>query len=185
MLTLFGPPGVGKSTLGDLLEREAGFVHLALGRMLRNGTLVSAAGLEPKMVRRSLATGQTITGPALFSWLDREIEASRNPVVVDGYPREPAAIEPFNALVRRLYPRRPTLAVELVCEEGELRRRLGLRGRVDDSAPMVTDRLKGYRLKQLPLLSLLDERVTKIRLDAKLEPSSLLTRVVKLVRPNP
>ena len=80
LVSLFGRPGAGTTSIGDALDERHGFSHLALGRMLRDPNILAEIGIDPLAWGRAVASGHTIDDDRLYSWLDRRIE-SANPSV--------------------------------------------------------------------------------------------------------
>jgi adenylate kinase family enzyme len=102
LVTLFGKPGAGKTTLGDFLAQHDGFQHLALSRLLQSPKFLAEVGIDSRDMHKAIAAGVTISTSGLFDWLDNTITTATRPIVVDGYPREPIALERFNLLAAKL-----------------------------------------------------------------------------------
>lgn len=146
-----------------LAERHR-FVHLPLGRMLKNPAIVKEIGIDSDAMANAIATGRTIRDPALFPWLDDQIR-SLPLVVVDGYPRGAGSLEPYTDLLSSLPSDREVIALYLVCEPAHTRPRLARRARADDD-----DRLKArdeeFETVQIPLFDSLPPRVRRVSVDA-------------------
>ena len=147
-----------------MLAEQHGFVHLPLGKLLKDPAIVDEIGIDPDAMACAIATGRTIRDPALFPWLDDKIHALPQ-VVVDGYPRGTGSLEPYTNLVSSLPPDRQAIALYLVCEPVHTRPRLTRRARADDD-----DRLKArdeeFETVQIPLFENLPPRVRQLRVDA-------------------
>lgn len=178
LVTLFGRPGAGKTTLGDRLE-EAGFLHLALGRMLKDPQTLCEMGIDPMDMARAVAAGRTIHHQGMYDWIDARIASSTTPVVVDGYPRVPAAVPHFARLVESLPSETAVVALILACPELEARRRVVERGRPDDRLVKLDDRYDEFETRQLPLLGMLPERVHVLTVDAGTTPDCTSAAVSK------
>jgi adenylate kinase family enzyme len=166
LITLFGPPAAGKSTVGDRLHRERGFQHLALGRMIRTGELSSIVGLDQAQMDARVAAGKPVSDPALFIWLNSLIGGSERRFVVDGYPREPDALAPFNDLVKTLPRTRRAIALHLTAPFEVAAARIVSRGRGDDTAKLAKNRYLEYVNVQVPLLARLHPRVVVHEIEA-------------------
>lgn len=164
LVSLFGRPGAGKTTIGDALASRHGFVHLPMGKLLKDANVVREIGIDAEAVARAIATGRTINDPALYPWLDAQIRANAQ-VVVDGYPRGTTSLAPFCELAANLPPDRRIVALHLDCPPAETQVRLNLRARSDDD-----DRLRArddeYERVQVPLLDQLTGRIEIVRIDA-------------------
>ncbi|GJD51122.1 Adenylate kinase [Methylobacterium crusticola] len=181
LITLFGPPGVGKTTVGDWLASEYGFRHYALGRLLRDPVAAARIGLDLDTIDAAIRSGRTIRSPALWRWLNTVLPSSSVPVVVDGYPREPGALGPFNELVRALPAGNRVVALHLTCSPQISAQRMIARGRSDDRPAMPARRLSQYDSVQLPLLSQLGERVKVIEVDGEVDRTVVARKVAALL----
>lgn len=181
LITLFGPPGVGKTTVGDWLASEYGFRHYALGRLLRDPVAAARIGLDPDTIDAAIRSGRTIRSPALWRWLNTVLPMSGVSAVVDGYPREPGALGPFNELVRGLPADDRVVALHLVCSPQTSAERMMARGRSDDRPAMPARRLSQYDAVQLPLLSQLAERVEVIEVDGEADKTEVARDVAALL----
>lgn len=132
-IILFGRPGAGKSTIGGLLAERRGFVHLPLGKMLKDPAVLAEIGIDPDEMRAAIASGRTATSGRLYPWLDERIRATPD-VVVGGCPR---AERPATTGVSGEWVRQRRKAIDAS----------GLRG-----ASSLIDHL---RLSSLPLLAVL------------------------------
>lgn len=181
LISLFGRAGAGKTTIGDALAAEFGFHHLPLGRMLREPDILWEIGINPDEMARAVATGRTIDADVLYPWLDIQIAASLIPVVVDGYPRIPAALPHFNALAQRLCTEGAVLALHLTCAPAIAAERVQTRGRDDDKTVDLTRRNQEFDRIQRPLLDRLDPNVSVIEIDASCHKDEVLSRVRKML----
>lgn len=149
LVTLFGRPGSGKTTLGDALAADHGFQHLPLGRMLKKAEILAEIGIDPAAMERAVVTGRTIDADLLYPWLDRQIISSRSPVVVDGYPRVASAVPHFNALAMRLAEDGAVVALHLDCPVHISEERVIARGRDDDRVVALSRRNDEFEQVQL------------------------------------
>jgi adenylate kinase family enzyme len=175
LITLFGRPGAGKTTLGDELATRLGFTHMALGAMLRDEYVLREIGIEPEEMEHARTTGRTVTNPRLYPWLDARIRETGR-VVVDGYPRARNSITSFDRLVRSLPTSRPVHAIVLNCPLEVSHPRLQARGRDDDDT-RIPLRDNEFETVQRPLLDLLPDRVLRWDLDACQSASELFADV--------
>jgi adenylate kinase len=179
LVTLFGPPGSGKSAVGDFLHREQAFLHLPIGRLLKTRSFIDEIGINADEMNNIIATGKTVSSRPLFDWLDSTILKGQNGVVVDGYPREPSALPRFCALVEHIHPRRVIIALHLECSLEFSTQRVLTRGRSDDTPELAATRYEEYETKQRPLLGRLPNCVRLETLDAS--SPDLLQKVARII----
>jgi adenylate kinase len=136
---MLAPPGGGKGTQGIRLARELGVKHISSGDVLREEVAnETPLGHEVKahMAAGRLAPDELVT---------RAILPALEPLdgyILDGYPRTRAQAEglDFDAVV---YLRVP---------DDEVERRLLARGREDDTAEVIKERLREYDEDTEPLI---------------------------------
>lgn len=161
------------------MAAEFGFRHLPLGRMLKEPEVLREIGINPDKMARAVATGRTIDADVLYPWLNIRIAESAMPVVVDGYPRIPAALPHFNALARRLCKEGAVLALHLTCAPAVAAERVETRGRDDDKLVDLVRRNDEFDRVQRPLLARLDPDVSVVEIDASSDKDEVLDRARK------
>lgn len=155
MIIFFGPAGAGKSVQGQILAARHGWRWLSTGQLLRD---TRDSGLIEQMQKGDLVSEEQINkimGQALkrASGIDR--------VILDGFPRR---IEQAHWLVDSLpdHERPINLAIVLEVPRSELKQRLAVRGRIDDTPETIEERLAIYRREIYPILSYLTEEKIRI-----------------------
>lgn len=166
LITLFGRPGAGKTTVGDRLAGDLGFAHLPLGRMLKDPKVCQQIGIDFEDFQYALKTGRTIDAEVLYHWLDKQIRVSTVATVVDGYPRVASALPHFNLLARSLGVWGSVVALHLDCSPQVGESRVLARGREDDRQLAYGRRNDEFESVQRPLLDQLDPCVRRVRIDA-------------------
>lgn len=145
MIILFGPAGAGKSVQGQILAARQGWRWLSAGQLLRDtrDLEVLQAQREGKLVVSDKIN--QIMGDAL----NRAVGV--NKLILDGYPRQ---IDQAHWLVenRAMHGRSIDLVIVLEVPRAELMKRLELRGRIDDTADSIDERLNIYRQEIYPIL---------------------------------
>jgi adenylate kinase len=150
-VVLLGPPGAGKGTQAEKLAEKLGIPHLSTGDLFRsnieNGTKL---GLEAK---RYLDAGDLVPSELTNQLVDDRLSESdaANGFILDGYPR---SLEQAKALHDMLARRGTDIdaVVEFRVSEDVLQERLKGRGRADDTAEIIHNRMKVYRDETAPLL---------------------------------
>ena len=165
LVTLFGKPGAGKTTLGDFLAQHDGFQHLALSRLLESRHFLAKVEMILVTCTRPLRQERPSTS-GLFDWLDNTITTATRPIVVDGYPREPIALERFNLLAAKLSVMgRPVTALRLICSRVLAMERILARGRPNETTDLVAARIDNYIQIQKPLFYQLNDSIRKVETD--------------------
>ncbi len=148
---LLGPPGAGKGTQAIKLAEKLGVPQISTGDLFRSNI---AEGTE--LGRQ--AKGYVDAGDLVPAELTNALVADRidqpdaaDGFILDGYPR---SVEQAQALHDMLVQRNTKLdaVLELRVSEDELLDRLKERGRADDTAEVIHNRMVVYREETAPLL---------------------------------
>jgi adenylate kinase len=182
-IILFGAPGAGKGTQGELLAKRFDLVRLSTGDLLRDALRRGTPlGLEAK---RFMDAGELVPDSVILG-LVREVmaaESARGGFIFDGFPRTQAQAESLDATLDEMGTPLAMVIVLDVDDEtivARLSRRLacprcgavynldtdkpktagvcdvcvtGLVQRSDDEASTVRRRLEVYRAQTAPLLA--------------------------------
>jgi adenylate kinase len=150
LVPVLGAPGAGKGTQCAALARDPRFVHLSMGEILR----AEIAGSSPlgRQVRAHVRAGdlvpdQLAVDVALAHIVGVTASAPRW-VLLDGFPRTVAQAEALDAL----RPDAVWCCVHLSVPRDQLIRRLATRGRHDDTASAIRQRLAVYRHETRPMI---------------------------------
>ena len=148
-LVFFGPPGAGKGTQADRFAARHRIPKISTGDMLRkaiqDGTRVGA------LVRDTLQRGALVGDDVIISLVAERLERpdTANGFVLDGFPRTLPQAAALDAL---LADRGGLRVVALVVHADEVVRRLAARGREDDDAFVIKERLAVYSCETEPVL---------------------------------
>lgn len=155
---IFGVPGAGKGTQGEILTRVPGFFHLSSGVIFRKLDPKSEEGriVRDYSIRGELAPDD-LTIRIFLNWLESQRAAERfrpreHLLLLDGLPRNVAQCK----LIEKYVDVKQVL--HFVCHDEELmikriRRRAVLENRPDDASESVTrKRFEVYRRETAPVL---------------------------------
>jgi len=145
MIIFFGPAGSGKSVQGQLLAARNGWRWLSAGQLLRDTR-------DPEVLK-SQQQGTLVSNDRINQVIGDALVRAKdiNKVVLDGFPRR---VEQARWLVESAsdHGRLINLALVLEVPRAELMKRIGLRGRVDDTPESIDERLNIYRQEIYPML---------------------------------
>ncbi len=156
---IFGVPGAGKGTQGEILTRIPGFFHLSSGVIFRK---LDPNTEEGKVVREYSARGELVpddlTIRIWYSWLEAQRAADRfrpqeHLLLLDGIPRN---IHQCQMLEQHIDVK---VIVHLVCQDesamvDRIRRRAILENRPDDACEsVIRRRFEVYREQTEPVLN--------------------------------
>ncbi len=155
MIIFFGPAGAGKSVQGQILAARHGWRWLSAGQLLRDTR-------DPKILEEMRSGGLVGVDRINQIMLD-SIKRSKDikHVILDGFPRQ---LEQAEWLVASQpeHERSINLAIVLEVPRSEIKRRLQLRGRADDTPEAIEERLAIYRQEIYPILNYLTEAKVRI-----------------------
>ncbi|KAJ5072612.1 adenylate kinase 1 isoform b [Anaeramoeba ignava] len=152
---VLGPPGAGKGTQSDLLEKEFGFVHVSAGELLRNE--VEKKTEESEKINQLMKDGQLIPKEITTRLLRQNIlenitEEKITTFLVDGFPRKIDQGEYFESTIK---PCEFVLFLDSPNIEDLIKRiqeRAKLSKRVDDNVDSFRKRIEGYKKDCLPVI---------------------------------
>lgn len=148
---LLGPPGAGKGTQAIRLAEKLGVPQISTGDLFRSNI---AEGTDlGRQAKQYLDAGDLVPAEltnALVADRIDQADAAQG-FILDGYPR---SVEQARALHDMLEARSTRLdaVLELRVSETELLKRLSERGRADDTAEVIHNRMIVYREETAPLL---------------------------------
>jgi len=148
-LVFFGPPGAGKGTQADRFAERHGIPKISTGDMLRKA--VAEGTRVGVLVRETLQAGALVGDDLIISLVAERLEEpdTMNGFVLDGFPR---TIPQAAALDAMLADRGGVRVIALVVHADEVIRRLATRGREDDDAYVIKERLAVYSRETEPVL---------------------------------
>ena len=176
---IFGAPGAGKGTQGEILTRIPGFFHLSTGVIFRKlDPLMEEARLISEYCKRGELVPDELTISIFRNWLEGRRAADKfrpkeHLLLLDGIPRTVNQCQ----LLERYIDVKQVLYFECVDLEvmvDRIRRRAVLEGRPDDASESVTrKRLETFERETTPVLNYYDQSIIK-RIDSSGLPSEVL-----------
>jgi adenylate kinase len=187
-ILLFGSPGVGKGTQGQILGSVPGFFHLATGDMFRSLDKESEIGMEfTRYSSQGLLVPDSLTvrlwRQHVEQLIRRELyDPSKDVLLLDGIPRSEPQAEAMRDHID------PFMVIHLVCENldemvGRMKKRASEQGRPDDAnESVIRKRFEVFEEQTAPVLACYDESIVA-NIDALGTPAEVLQRVLKAVVP--
>jgi adenylate kinase len=177
---LLAPPGAGKGTQGERLAARFGVRHIAAGDLLRAEARIG--GRLGREIADYQARGDLVPDQIVIDVLTPAVveAAARGGYILDGFPRSlPQAIAAAEIGVRLDVTLHA--AVYLHAPETVLTRRLLARasqeGRADDTADVISHRLRVFAETTGPLVAYYRERGILVAVDADQPPEAVTAEI--------
>jgi len=185
---LFGAPGAGKGTQGQILGRIPGFYHLSCGEVFRTIDINSELGRE---FRKYSSRGELVPDEITVRMWKENIHAQTvlslykpnvDLLILDGIPRNVRQAELMEEHIRVLE------VVHLVCRDKDkmverLQRRALKENRADDAKEeVIRRRWEVYEQETRPVLDYYPDEIIR-EVDAMGSPASVLQQVLTVLVP--
>ncbi len=96
-MVFLGPPGAGKGTVGERLEKDMGFKRLSTGDMLRNHVkMATELGLKAKAY---MDKGELVPDDVILDMVAEEMKPKEK-LILDGFPRTLAQAQALDHLLK-------------------------------------------------------------------------------------
>ncbi len=147
-IVLFGPPGAGKGTQAELLEKKYGFLHLSTGDAIRQ-QIAEKTPLGLK-VESQMASGGLVEDDLVCQIVASYVTSHTKGtgVIFDGFPRTTAQAERFDIILKENGQKVSSMIALKIPDEEIFRRiieRAKVSGRADDQDPaIIKNRLDTY-----------------------------------------
>ena len=187
-ILLFGPPGVGKGTQGQMLGSIPGFFHLATGDMFRSLDKESEIGMEfTRYSSQGLLVPDFLTVRLWRQHVDQLIARELyNPtsdvLLLDGIPRSVPQAKSMMDYIQ------PLMIIHLVCEDLDemvkrMQKRATEQGRPDDAdESVIRKRFEVYSAQTAPVLACYDSELVS-DIDALGTQAEVLLRILSNLVP--
>ncbi len=184
-VALFGPPGAGKGTQSEFLVKKYNLFYISTGDLLRKEiTSGSAIGEEVKNI---IASGGLVSDEIIVQIIEKTItdNPGSNGFLFDGFPRTYVQAYILEGLMLKLNTSLNCLINLELPEEIAIQRLLN-RGksssRSDDNETVITNRLKEYKEKTLPVLNFYKERGILYNIDGSKPIEEVQKDIAKIIQ---
>lgn len=202
-LIIMGPPGSGKGTVSERLEKDYGLAHVSPGELLREE--VNKGTTIGKEIKKYIEAGKLVPDKFVVEMVKLEVK-DKDKYILDGFPRSLDQAEAMEELkidgviyldvseeevIKRFAERR-------VCEQGTHGyhlhylppRKKGicdvdgtkLVQRKDDTPPVIKQRFKVFHEQTEAVRKYFEKKKLLVRVDASQEPEKVYKKVYNLVR---
>lgn len=155
MIVFFGQPGAGKTTQGKMLAASQDWRWIAAGQLLRES--------DDPQIEAILKEGKLVSSDIIIELIHKAIEESSDckDIIIDGFARN---VKQAEWLIDQApsFDRAVDLVLVIDISKDELVKRLGGRGRSDDTAEAIEQRLNIYKQETYPVLEYFEKRGIKV-----------------------
>ena len=207
-LIIFGPPGVGKGTLSDMLANKCKIPHISTGDIFRN-EIKSGNSELIQYVEKGLLVPDSVVNKIVEKGLKQE--NCKNGFILDGYPRTIDQAEFLENVLWKI-KKKIDLILNLVASEDEIIKRLSARRncskcgavynlvtmkpkkkdicnncgstlaqRKDDEPETVRKRIQVYNNETAPLVEHFKKKTMIVDIDASKKPKEVFNNVIGVV----
>jgi len=208
-LVFLGPPGAGKGTQAERLEREFGVVKVSTGDILREA--VAKGTTLGEIAKMYMDRGELVPDDIIISLVREKILETKE-FVLDGFPRTVAQAEGLDRLLTTL-GKDLTAVIYFEVPDEEVKRRLmarricpkckkvynlitdppkvdelcdvcgtKLERRSDDNEETIENRLKVYYSQTMPLLNYYESRGILKKINGVGSPDQVYADLLKLLK---
>lgn len=173
MILLMGPAGAGKSMQGHKLADEYGYAYISTGEVFR--LLITGHR------RTEMLEGKLLSDAETINVVDKvfDIVDVKQQFLLDGFPRTANQVTWMLGEIAAGRFEMPVV-IHMELPESEIRKRLGSRGRPDDTDKAITTRYDLYKQETLPLIEQMQKSGMKIiKIDAVGTPVRIHELILK------
>ena len=125
-IVMLGKPGSGKGTVGKLLAKSLGIIHISSGDLFKE--YIKKAGEIGKKAEEYVLQGILVPNDITFGLIEKRLEEPdcKNGVILDGFPRTIEQAEELDKFLKK-HNKKIDIAVELALTDKEIIERISNR----------------------------------------------------------
>jgi adenylate kinase len=179
-IIIFGAPGSGKGTQGELMKKNYNLAHISTGEALRREIKNETA--LGKIAGQYIDRGQLVPDELICDMLDNVLDTVKNGegIILDGFPRTVPQAEALEKILAK-HGRDVSVLIDLQVEDRILADRLLERGKVsgrsDDNEETIRSRLDVYHSQTAPLTDYYRKKGKHAAIDGVGEISEVFSRI--------
>lgn len=165
-LIIIGGPGAGKGTQAKKIATNYQIAHISTGAMLR--AEVDSGTALGKEVAGIMERGELVDDTTILELIDQRLKQPdcKNGFILDGFPRTMAQVKGLEPILnRRGFPSVTVLL--LAVSDEEMTTRLLSRGRADDTAETVKNRIQKYHSETALAIEYYQQQGVLIRINGE------------------
>ena len=176
-LVIFGLPGGGKGTQGDLLTKRFSYYKISTGELLRQQVKMNTS--LGKVAKAHIDAGDLVPDDVIIAFVRQQVStlAPNTALLFDGFPRTIRQNEALEKMLNSIN-RRIGGVIYLSAPEEIVVQRMLARGRTDDSEQAIRRRIDGYHNATKQLLEYYGERGLMSEVDGVGTPETVHDRIV-------
>jgi adenylate kinase len=187
IIVLFGPPGAGKGTQAQILEKKKGTPQLSTGDILR--TEVASGSDLGKEVSEIMTKGDLVPDEVVVAIIgNRIMKPDCKPgFLLDGFPRTTAQAVALDRMLANK-GRKVSNVISIEVDEEELLNRVikrfeeaGSEARADDNPETFKKRMASYYEKTRPILDYYEKKGCVSKIDGMLEINQVTEQILKVL----
>ncbi|PZD72836.1 Adenylate kinase [Acaryochloris thomasi RCC1774] len=156
-LIILGPPGSGKGTQAEKLASQANIPHISTGELLR--IAISQGTSLGKQARTFVESGDLVPDSLVIALMRERLgqQDAQQGWILDGFPCNLTQAHALDSLLQIMGQPYGTV-IHLDVEADKLTQRMLQRGRQDDQANIIQQRLAVYQQQTAPLIDFYQRR---------------------------
>ncbi len=183
-IALFGPPGAGKGTQSEFLEKKYNLFYISTGDLLRKE--IKAESQIGKEVKSIIAAGGLVSDEIIVQIIEKSITENPgyNGFLFDGFPRTYIQAYILEGLMLKLNTQLNCLISISLPEDESVQRLLSrgqTSGRSDDNEVVIRNRLKEYNEKTIPVLQFYKDKGIYREVDGRNDIDKVKSDIKKII----